>query len=610
MKILILLLSITSFLYANKSDEIKEAKTSLDIVFNKEINRLIKESEQLQAIELGLKDQESKKLKIFTELYPEFIAADNDTKFKELRRKNTELMKNEEYSKAESQKKKLLGNRINIMKELSPVFQKAYEEYYDLVHANKKSKNQPSDGLRLSSEIQSNMVIQQGKPFKIWGLSTDKSRITIQSSWHETITVDVSSDGKFSTEIPVPYIEAGDFTKQTIQINDKIFTNILIGDVWLCGGQSNMEMTMQPALPWHEGVINFKEEIKAANFPNIRFLYVQRNYEPSDYCEGKWKEISSNTAHEMSGVGYFFARKIYQTLNIPIGIVVSAHGGASCQTFVPEKDLFNDPFLRKHYYDAMLNKNNPRFEPSVLYRSMINPLKRISLRGILWYQGESNVNDGEKYIPLKKALITAWRREFNQPELPFYFVQLAPFNYGTKNNVFQPFKGKSGFFRVAQEQVTHQVENTAMAVTIDNPEIDTIHPSNKQDVGYRLALIALNRTYNYKDVIHQGPKMKDVIYDGEDITITYEPNTIGGGLVTNDGNAPRHFYVAGDDKVFYKADAEIANNTIKLKSPVSSPRAVRYAMLTYNVTNLSNKEGLPAFIFRTDNWNNATYSEE
>lgn len=470
----------------------------------------------------------------------------------------------------------------------------------------------------VANTIQSNMVLQQAKPFTVWGQGVAGQRIEVKADWmQQAVTASSNDQQQWSTEIPVPKATPGDYTPHTIRISsgkDTVWLrNVLIGEVWLCSGQSNMDMELKPFIPWLRGVVNYEQEIGHADYPAIRLYNVRTDFkaQPENDCiNGSWKICSPATAPDFSGVAYYFARELHQQLRLPIGLVVSSVGGSACQIWTSRETLEKDPVLRQKYlypYDTSALSKEPldsvvTFEkvvrPTLFYNAMIYPLRNISLRGILWYQGESNRFERETYTRLTSAMIGNWRELFRQGDLPFYYVQVAPFKWEGDTT----WTSYYGYFREAQEAIMKQTKKTGMAVIMDLGEADDLHPRNKQQVGIRLAKQALNRDYQ-KPVAYKGPQYKAIRVEGNMIKVSFQPESIGSGLTTNDTQSPMHFYVAGADQQFYPASAVIRGNEVWVQaSAVAKPVAVRYAFSNYPVTNLCNKAGLPAVPFRSDNW--------
>jgi sialate O-acetylesterase len=462
--------------------------------------------------------------------------------------------------------------------------------------------------------LQSNMVVQQQKPLRLWGDAPPGTIIQASAGWLAGSYRDTADEkGHWRIELRVPAAIPGEFTSHSVRVWSKereiSFSNILIGDVWLCSGQSNMDMQLKPFLPWLLGTLHYQQEITNAHYPQIRLFDLETNFSATPMRQGKgqWSVCSPLTVPDYSAVAYFFARDLYQQLRIPIGLVVSSIGASTAQAWTSRDTLAAAPVLHSKYlypYDTSARSKelldatvtfDKVARPTLLYNSMIYPLRELSLKGILWYQGESNRTDGALYTRLLSAMIRNWRNLFQQGDLPFYFVQVAPYNWQEDNpNAFEYAE-----LREAQAAVRQQVPNTEMVVTMDIADPTDIHPRNKQDVGYRLAQIALARDYNH-DRVYRGPEFSRQERVGDTLVLHFDPETIGTGLGTNDGQEPRHFYIAGKDKKFYPAKARIKNNQVwlyhdKLKNPV----AVRYAFTNYPVTNFCNLEGFPAVPFRT-----------
>lgn len=415
--------------------------------------------------------------------------------------------------------------------------------------------------------------------------------------------------------MPVPEAEPGNFDPHTVtmihQKDTLELTNILIGEVWLCAGQSNMDMTVGKMEGWYPGVLNYEQEVADAGYPAIRLFKTAADFklEPQSGCKGTWQVCSPETVGSFSAVAYFFGRKIFRELNIPVGLVASAFPGASCQAFTPRDVLEADPELKKKYLDPYEAEMASQHQvdtihgfrkvilPVLIYNAMIHPLEKLSLRGFLWYQGESNHTEREEYTRLCTDMIQSWRERFDQGDLPFYFTQIAPYKVATDTT------GRvSAFFREAQEALLN-IKNTGMAVTMDVGEADNVHPRDKKSVGVRLARVALHQTYGFRDLAYRGPAFSAFETDRDTVKLSFVPASTGSGLRTGDKQPPAHFYLAGSDRVFHKAAARIVGDQVWVTSKeVPVPVAVRYAFTNDAITNLENKEGLPAAPFRTDQW--------
>lgn len=459
---------------------------------------------------------------------------------------------------------------------------------------------------RLATVFQDSMVFQQAKPSIIWGWATPGTRVDVISTWGQRASTVSGEQGKWELSLVVPTAKKGDYTAHSlvaISNQDSIrLHNVLIGEVWFCSGQSNMEMTMQALPPWHKGVNNYAIEIKQANYPAIRLFKVTRETSAllRDTVNADWRTCTPSTVASFSGVAYYFARQLQQELDIPVGMVTASFGGASCQAFIQQEILMQDSLLRARYWQPHLanpEEKQPHLRPSLIYNAIIHPLLPFSIKGILWYQGESNAGDIQWYDYLNTALINSWRSSFNQGELPFYFIQMTPFAW-KKNN---PAENGYAKFREAQSRVL-KVAGTGMVCTMDVGDPEDIHPTNKKPVGERLAYLALRNTYQ-KKVLASGPLFKGWTLQDDKVVVEFEQSSLGTGLATSDGQSPKHFMLAGADSIFYMATASIEKNKIVLQnSAVKAPVAVRYAFTNAVITNLQNKEGWPAFPFRTDRW--------
>ena len=452
----------------------------------------------------------------------------------------------------------------------------------------------------IAAVLQSNMVIQRDKPAKIWGTAKAKSNITVTAGWAQPVTTTTGNDGYWVATIPAAVANA---TPQTLRIASPgeapvMFDNILIGDVWICAGQSNMAMPVAPLAPSFGGVENYGAEIALANYPQIRTFTVKENYQDAPQTDlakpGSWIACTPQNAGSLSATAYFFARKLHTDLNVPIGIIISAVNGSWCETWTNLSALKNDELL-----SAYIGNN----QSSALYNGMIAPLTNLSIKGFTWYQGENNqkMTPVSDYTRLNTALINGWRTAFNQGTLPFYYVQITPFDDNGSANPFLNYLAK---FREAQSNVRSRAQGTGMVVTMDAGEVNNHHPRYKKQVGERLALLALNNTYG-KNLKSVGPQYASFTQSGNTVSISF---TNSEGLNTiNNAPVNQYFFVAGADQKFYPAMAAINGDKITLTVPVEitgAVNAVRYAFTNYPITNLQNGARLPMEPFRTDSWAN------
>ncbi len=445
------------------------------------------------------------------------------------------------------------------------------------------------------------MVLQQKDRVALWGKGTAGKQVVITASWNgKKTTVRTDAAGAWKTSINTP--KAGG--PYTISFNDGevlVLKDILIGEVWLCSGQSNMEMPLEG---WGK-VLNYKQEVAGANHPNIRFLTVEKSTStqplPNAAIKNGWQVCSPKSAADFSAVAYFFARNIQARLGVPVGLIQSAYSGTPAESWV------SGPSLRKmRDYDSLVTvissvpgaPQNSHI-PTVLFNAMIHPIVPYGIRGVLWYQGESNTGKAHQYKTLFPLLITDWRKQWGKKNMPFYFVQLANFTE------VKPTPEASNWAELREAQLqTLALPGTGMAVAIDLGEAADIHPKNKQDVGLRLALIARSKIYG-DTVAYSGPAYQSHRVEASTIVLSFQH--ANGGLKLSSGDSLTGFSIAGADQKFHWAKAIIRGDKISVSSPlVAQPVAVRYAWATNPVCNLVNGARLPASPFRTDKWKGIT----
>jgi sialate O-acetylesterase len=428
-----------------------------------------------------------------------------------------------------------------------------------------------------------NMVLQQKSDIIFWGWAKTGETIVIKADWLDSdITVRADVQGTWKTIIKTPGA-GGPYNIHLKGQNEVILKNVLIGEVWLCSGQSNMEMSAQ------SGIDNGDEEIKNANYPEIRLFTVSTStsHFPQDHLAGKWSVCTPEEMKPFSAIGYFFARKLFKELGVPVGIINSSWGGTPAESWMPEEATQKNDFLREAAAKQKVVPWGP-VEPARIYNAMINPLIPFRIAGVLWYQGEANTINYYAYKQLLSALITSWRDKWGY-EFPFYYAQIAPYKYG------KPFEGVE--VRDAQRRAL-DVPNTGMAVLSDICDTLNIHPKNKQDAALRLANIALNRYYKTVKLEDLGPLYKSMTIDKNKAVISFDQSE---GLHAA-GDKLTYFEIAGDDKVFYPAEAKIKNGEVIVQSKkVKSPVAVRFAWRNTATPNLFNGANLPASCFKTEN---------
>ncbi|NIA16684.1 MAG: sialate O-acetylesterase [Nitrospiraceae bacterium] len=481
------------------------------------------------------------------------------------------------------------------------------------------------------------MVLQQAQAIPVWGTADPGEKVTVRLGKRRAKTT-ADADGRWMVKLRK--LKAGKTRTLTVSgENNKVkFDDVLLGEVWVCSGQSNMQWPVR-------ATNNADAEIAAADYPKIRLFSVPRRTaaEPQDDCQGKWVLCSPETIPEFSAVGYYFGRSLHQKLDVPVGLINTSWGGTPAESWTSRPTLAADPELNviierwekiiaeypeaKKAYDAKMvewkvkaaqakaaGKKAPRqprapFGPdhpwraSSLYNGMIAPLVPYGIQGAIWYQGESNADRAFQYRKLFRSMIVDWRQSWDEGDFPFLFVQLANFTKVLPD----PEPSTWAELREAQT-MTLSLPNTGMAVIIDIGEADNIHPRNKQDVGKRLALNALANTYG-KKVAYSGPMYKSMKVEDGAIRVEFD-HTVG-GLTAKGGEALRGFAIAGADRKFVWADAAIDGDTIVVSSDsVADPVAVRYAWAHNPVCNLYNGVGLPASPFRTDDWPGVTVNNK
>lgn len=482
--------------------------------------------------------------------------------------------------------------------------------------------------LKLSAVFSDHMVLQQKKPIQIWGWSNPGQQVVVTltragAETSESATADES--GRFDVKLPA--MEAGfDSCSLKIQADEaRVLKDILIGEVWLCSGQSNMA--------WNVGSANDADlETLTANYPNLRLISVPQvgTQETQTTFNGKWQKCTPATAKDFSAVGYFFGRQLHQTLNVPVGLIDNAWGGSACEAWIDRELLAADdqfqPLLDKwktteaaydhqkamDAYKVKMTKwnetkkgNRPRaprnvlagqHRPANLYQGVLKPILGYTMQGAIWYQGESNAGRAYQYRELFPLMISSWREEWGQGDFSFYWVQLADFMAETD----QPEESAWAELREAQTMTMAKLPQTGEAVILDLGEAADIHPKNKQDVAKRLARWALANDYGMTTLAHRSPLYKSMTVEGGKAILKFDH--VGGGLDTFDVREPIGFAIATKDGTFVEAQAKVTGkDTIQVwHTEVAEPAAVRYAWANNPVCNLQSKEGLPMTPFRTD----------
>lgn len=469
----------------------------------------------------------------------------------------------------------------------------------------------------LPAVFSDHMVLQQKSTAQFWGWADPGETVSISVDWSaKSNAVTTNDSGKWMLTLQTP-AAGGPYTIRINGKNKLEIKDVLIGEVWVCSGQSNMVFSLKSS--YEAGA-----EIEKANYPSIRYFSVERQYGPHPFEDAPgsvWKKTTSQTAPSFSAVAYFFAKKIHETLHVPVGIIYAAWGGTPAEAWTPSTVIKNDDSLslyidRWKYIQENVGKDSAEYhiklkqweqnnnssvkkpgepqtfyyykrpwrEPGVLFNGMISPVIPYAIKGVLWYQGESNVGYADEYEYLFTKMIESWRKQWHK-NLPFYFVQLAAYGYDRMDAAAR--------VRQAQYNVAKKLANTGMAVTVDVGNMNDIHYTHKKEVGGRLAFIALAKNYGYKNIIYQGPECTSVIKKGKKLELTFDQS-----LFTDDKKKVAGFeigYYQNDSLIFLKATSSIYDNKIYVwNENIKDPIVIRYAWLDIGEANIVNKEGLPA----------------
>ena len=460
--------------------------------------------------------------------------------------------------------------------------------------------------VRLPHLVSDGMVIQHSSDVRLWGWDKPGKKVTVTTSWSDkTAQATTGKDGRWLVSVKSP---AASFTPLEITFDDGEKTtvkNVLAGEVWVCAGQSNMEMTVRgfdmcPVVDYNNEVLDAADGIRSAKIPS------RMSTTPLDDADTSWRISSAHTVSGFSATGYFFAKTLRKALNVPIGLIETNKGGSRVESWLDEDNLKK---YTKEDLDSATMKNRFKWDfhyPLLWGNATFHPILNYTVKGIIYYQGCSNVGDpAGQYTERLKMLVEQWRRDFKEGDIPFYFVQIAPYVYG------DGIEGTSGAkLREQQYNASKVIPNSGIVCTNDLVypyEKGQIHPAQKQQVGQRLAYQALNKTYGFKDIICESPVYKSMIIQDGAAYISFD-NLANGYSRWEDIEG---FEIAGADKKFHKATAvkywapgnDPRNETICVSSPeVKAPVAVRYCFKNFEIGNLKNQGGLPLIPFRTDNW--------
>ncbi len=442
--------------------------------------------------------------------------------------------------------------------------------------------------LRLPDILGDHMLLQKDTEVKFWGWANPRSEIKIVTDWNnDTLRTTASNKAKWETLLKTPKA-GGPYSIQVLAGEEAVtIADVMIGELWICSGQSNMEYSV------NRGVIDAEAAMPDSQNNQIRFFFVEKataDY-PQDELTGHWEVCGPESMRKFSSVGYFFGRKLNEELTVPVGLINSNWGGTPVETWIP-KDEIED--LEKVQAEAQNLNDSEGWDRDIAttYNAMIHPLTKMGIAGTIWYQGESNTPNANSYSALFTSMIKGWRGKFEK-EFPFYYVQIAPFQgYGV------PF---SAAIVREQQQKASSLENTGMVVISDLvDDVDDIHPRYKKEVGNRLANIALAENYDKETPKYRFTTLKEQNIKGSSIRISFDD--VGEGLIVQ-GKRIEALEIAGEDEIFYPANGKISKDTKTLlvkSKDVKKPLYVRYMFGNGSIGNLFDKSGLPVAPFRTD----------
>lgn len=447
--------------------------------------------------------------------------------------------------------------------------------------------------IKLPEILSSNMVLQRNASVKLWGWAKPTEKITIKTSWlTKSITVLPNESGRWEvTVLTTLSKEPQTINFKSAESNIKL-ENVLFGEVWVCSGQSNMRQPLKgyTGQPTFDG----NKAIAASTNDNIRLFYIVEKGSPNPLDSiskyQKWDKASPATTKDFSAVAYFYGKQLQEILDVPVGLILTSWGGTKIQ-----------PWISKETMGSYLEKNNTKMDtldkykrvPSAIFNAMINPITSYTIKGVLWYQGESNKDEPKEYQKLFPEMVKDWRSKWNIGDFPFYYVQIAPHKYDIKS--------KSQLIREVQLKSSLIIPNSGMVVTADIGSDASIHPPRKKEIADRLLFMALNKTYGMKEVDYLGPVYKDM--KEKDCAMFVNFNNADTGLYSTEVSIS-NFEIAGADKIFYPAKAEIIKGMqVKVSSvDVLFPVAVRYGWTNLFTGTLFDNNMLPASSFRTDDW--------
>ncbi len=454
--------------------------------------------------------------------------------------------------------------------------------------------------IKLPALFSDNMMLQQKSNAPMWGWAGKNGNITIKTSWNSKIyKAKADHQGKWKVALQTP-TAGGPFTIEVTEGTEKVIVkNVLIGEVWLCSGQSNMEMPLKGFQG--QPVKNGNEIIVRSTNKNIRLITIPRAtvLEPLDDFEGKWETALPKSTANFSATAWYFGSLLQEVLDVPVGLIHVSYGGSSMEAWMNQEMLKDFASAKIPTKKEDLAKD-PNRVATTLFNGMLSPVIGYGIKGCIWYQGESNYERGDEYAALMKKMVSSWRTLWKQGDFPFYYAQIAPFNYATFHPKDYLEKYNSAYLREAQLKAVKEIPNSAMAVLMDVGEENSIHPMDKEKGGNRLAFQALARTYGIEGFEFESPKYKSMEIKDNSVTVSFDDAANG---ITAYDKEVTGFELAGEDKVFYPAKTVVRRKSVVLTSDkVAKPVAVRYLFKDFAKAELFSAGGLPVSSFRTDEW--------
>ncbi|MDO3695286.1 sialate O-acetylesterase [Wenyingzhuangia sp. chi5] len=455
--------------------------------------------------------------------------------------------------------------------------------------------------IKLPALFTDNMILQQESKTPIWGWANKHEELIISTSWDaKEYPVKADKYGKWKTNLVTPK-DGGPYIILVSNGSEiKTINNVLIGEVWLCSGQSNMEMPLKgfPGQP----VIGGNDAIVRSTNKNIRLITVPRAtvLTPKEDFEGEWKVAGPQNTGDFSATAWHFGSLLQEVLQVPVGLIHVSYGGSNVEAWMNQEmleDFDNTLPLPKTESDL---KSNPNRVPTTLFNGMLSPVIGYGIKGAIWYQGESNYERPFEYKDFFKKMVVSWRELWNQGAFPFYYAQIAPFNYAQFHPIGQKEEYNSAYLREAQLKASQEILNIGMAVLMDVGEENNIHPNNKKVGGDRLAYLALAKTYGIDGFEYLSPEFNAMEIKGSTVTVSFK--NVPNGITSYDKEV-KGFEIAGENKVFYPATTYMRRKSVVLSSPnVEKPVAVRYLFKDYTKAEIFSTGGLPMSSFRTDDW--------